>query len=137
MTPSSILKSLTLAAVLPMAASAADLPPLNQNQRIVNEFLAAAVGDEIRNNCPSIHARLIYVLRKASELESYAKSLGYTDEDIKAFRKDRDNKAMLRGMRDDYLAQHGVTAGDAESYCRLGREEMKNETLIGSLLWGG
>lgn len=137
MTPSNILKSLCLAALLPAGAAAADLPPLTQNERIVSEFLAVAVGDEIRKNCSTIQARLIYVLRKASELEDYAKSLGYTDEDIRAFRKNRENKAMLAQMRDDYLAQNGVTPGDEESYCRLGRQEMQNNTLIGSLLWGG
>jgi hypothetical protein len=138
MNPTNILKSLVLAALLPASVAAAtDLPPLTENERIVKEFLAAAVGDEIRQNCPSIHARIFYVLRKANELEDYAKSLGYTDEDIKQFRKAPENKAMMRGLRDDYLAQNGVVAGDAESYCRLGRQEIQNETLIGSLLWGG
>ena len=137
MTPSSILKTLALAAILPAGAAAADLPPLTQNERVVGEFLAAAVGDEIRKNCPTISARLFYVLRKANELERYARSLGYSDEDIRAFRKAPENKALLRQMRDDYLAQNGVSAGDAESYCRLGRQEMQNGTLIGSLLRGG
>jgi hypothetical protein len=137
MKPSSILKSLALAALLPATTAAAELPPLTENERVVGEFLAAAVGDEIRKNCPSIHARIFYVLWKANELEDYALSLGYTEEDIRAFRKDPENKAFLRQLRDDYLAQNGVTPGDSESYCRLGRQEMENKTLIGSLLWGG
>lgn len=136
MTPT-FLRPLILAALLPVTSAAADLPPLTENQRVVGEFLAVSVGDEIRQNCPTISARLFYVWRRASELEGYARSLGYTDEDIRAFRKNRDNKAMLRQMRDDYLARHGVTPGDAESYCRLGREEIANRTLIGALLRGG
>ncbi|MCV2869790.1 DUF5333 domain-containing protein [Defluviimonas sp. WL0002] len=132
-----LLKSLTLTAFLPVATVAAELPPLSENQRIVSEFLAAAVGDEIRKNCPTIHARFFRVLRKANELENYALSLGYTEDDIRAFRKNEDNKALLRQMRDDYLSDNGVTPEVAEDYCRLGRQEMANETLIGSLLWGG
>ncbi|MDH3265019.1 MAG: DUF5333 domain-containing protein [Paracoccaceae bacterium] len=137
MKTSRILKPLLLAALLPATTAAAELPPLAENERVVGEFLAAAVGDEIRKNCSSIHARIFYVLRKANELEDYAQSLGYTDEDIRAFRKEPENKAFLRQLRDDYLAQNGVAAGDAESYCRLGRQEIENRTLIGSLLWGG
>lgn len=131
-----ILKSLTFVLVLPASVAAATgLPPLTENERVVGEFLAAAVGDEIRKNCPTIYPRLFYVLRKANELEDYAKSLGYTDEDIRAFRKEPENKAFLRGLRDEYLAANGVVAGDEESYCRLGRQEIENGTLIGSLLW--
>lgn len=128
------LKSLALAALMPATIAAADLPPLGQNERVVREFFAVAVGDEIRQNCPTISARIFYVLGKARELERYAKSLGYTDAEIRAMRKDPENKARLEAMRDAYLAENGVVPGDAESYCRLGRQEIANNTLIGSLI---
>ena len=134
MKTSSVLKTLALAALLPATTAAADLPPLAQNERVLQEFLAVSIGDEIRQNCPSISARIFYVLGKARDLEQYAKSLGYTDDDIRTMRKDPDNKARLRAMRDEYLAENGVVAGDAESYCRLGRQEIDNQTLIGSLI---
>lgn len=132
---SQFLRPLALAIAMPFGAAAAtDLPPLAENARVVNEFFAVAVGDEIRQNCPTISARIFYVLGKARELEQYAKSLGYTDEDIRAMRKDPANKARLEAMRDRYLAENGVVAGDAESYCRLGRQEIANGTLIGTLI---
>lgn len=134
MTP--ILRKITLAALvaLPIAAPAQALPPLAENERIVGEFFSVAVGDAIRKNCGSVSARMLYVLRKASELEDYALSLGYTESDIEEMRSNPANKARLRAMRDQYLAENGVVAGDEESYCRLGRKEIDNNTFIGSLL---
>jgi hypothetical protein len=126
--------ALAIVAAVPAASAATDLPPLAQNERVEREFLAVAVGDEIRQNCPTISARMIQVMSKAFELERYAKSLGYSDADIRAMRKDPVNKARLEGLRDSYLAANGVVAGDAESYCRLGRQEIADRTLIGSLI---
>jgi hypothetical protein len=115
-------------------AVAQALPPLSQNERVWNEFLAASIGDQIRKNCPSISARWLRVLSLKNDLEAYALSLGYTDADIDALEDDEAAKTRLKAARDAYLAEHGVVAGDAESYCRLGREEIQNGTFIGSLL---
>ncbi len=115
-------------------SAAAVLQPLEDNPRVQGEFLAAAVGDEIRKNCPTISARLFRVFKKANELESYALSLGYTKADIKTMRESPAAKARLKSMRDAYLAEHGVTKGDPESYCRLGREEIEKNSLTGWLL---
>jgi hypothetical protein len=123
-----------LAGLMPATIAAAELPPLAENERVRTEFLAGAVGDEIVDNCPDMAARMLVVIGKLNDLNNYAKSLGYTSEDIRAFRKSPENKAMLNGLRDAYLAEHGVVPGDVESYCRLGREEIANQTLIGSLL---
>jgi hypothetical protein len=134
MRTSSKIKILALAALMPAAVAAADLPPLAQNERVRSEFLAGAVGDEIVDNCPSISARMLVVISKLNDLQRYARSLGYTNEDIRAFRKSPENRAELNRLRDQYLAANGVVPGDPESYCRLGRREIENGTLIGSLI---
>ncbi len=127
-----------LAAVAALTAfaggQAAALEPLKNNKRVQGEFLSAAVGDEIRNNCPSIEARDMRVNSKTVQLVSYALGLGYSWSDINAMRKDPVAKAELVKLRDAYLARNGVTPGDPESYCRLGREEIKKNTLTGWLL---
>lgn len=132
MTPQ--IKTLTLALFMAIPFAAKALPPLEQNERVRNEFFAAAVGNEIRKNCSSISARIFYVMRRVRELENYAKSLGYTDADIDALEDDDAAKARLRAMRDRYLQQNGVVAGDEESYCRLGRQEISRRSLIGVLI---
>lgn len=125
---------LALAALIPATSGAADLPPLAENERVRTEFLAGAVGDEIVDNCPDMAARMLVVIGKLNDLNNYAKSLGYTSEQIREFRKSDENKARLNAMRDEYLAANGVVPGDTESYCRLGRQEIEQRTLIGSLL---
>lgn len=130
-----LMKPILIAATLFAGASAAQaLPPLKDNPRVVSEFLSAAVGDEIRKNCPTISARMFRVFSKARDLEKYAISLGYSQGDITAMRKDPEAKAKLNAMRDAYLAQNGVTAGDADSYCRLGLAEIEKNSLTGWLL---
>jgi hypothetical protein len=125
---------LALAALIPAGVAAADLPPLSENPRVRSEFLAGAVGDAIVDNCPSISARMFAVIGRLNDLQRYVRSLGYTSEDIRAFRKSPENRAELNRLRDEYLAANGVVPGDAESYCRLGRREIENGTLIGSLI---
>ncbi|MCG6901511.1 MAG: DUF5333 domain-containing protein [Rhodobacter sp.] len=49
-------------------------------------------------------------------------------------RKNDAARARLKADRDAYLADHGVTAGDAESYCQLGRAEIEQNSLTGWLL---
>ncbi len=125
---------LTLAALMPATVAAADLPPLSENERVRGEFLAGAVGDAIVDNCPTMSARMFTVIGKLRDLQQYARSLGYTDDDIREFRKSRENRAALDRMRDDYLAANGVVEGEPQSYCALGTREIENRTLIGSLI---
>jgi len=74
------------------------------------------------------------VMGRANELEDYALGLGYSKADITAMRKDPAARAELKARRDAYLAQNGVTAGDAASYCRLGLAEIEKNSLTGWLL---
>lgn len=134
MRPSSPILALALAGLIPATVAAADLPPLAQNERVRGEFLAGAVGDAIVDNCPTISARMTEVVSRLWSLRSYARSLGYTDAQIREFRKSEANKAELDRLRDTYLAQNGVVAGDPQSYCALGRREIENRSLIGSLI---
>lgn len=116
------------------AVCAADLPPLEDNPRIEHEFLAAAIGDAIRKNCPSISSRMMRVFYRLNELRSYALSLGYTKEDFNRMRNSPEAKERLKSLRDGYLAEHGVTAGDVDGYCRLGQEEINKNSLTGWIL---
>ena len=118
------------------AGPARALPPLAENDRVLREFFAVAVGKEIVDNCPSIDARMMYLGIRTVELQNYVTSLGYTKADIDEMRKDPANKARLEAMRDSYLAKNGVVKGNAESYCTLGRAEIEKKTLIGVLLRG-
>lgn len=125
-----------LAASLVSGASRAEaLPPLSQNSYINDRLIAARVGDIIRKNCPSVSARLIYAYTQAKALERYALGLGYTEDEVETFIKDKVEKKRVFAAADAYMAANGVVEGDAESYCRLGRAEIEKQSIIGSLLW--
>lgn len=117
------------------AAMAASLPPLDENAYINDSLLSAAIGDEIRKNCPTIGARIFRALAKAKDLERHALKLGYTEKEIEAFIDSKAEQTRMKALRDAYLAKHGVTKGDADSYCKLGYEEIEKDNLTGYILY--
>ena len=123
-----------LAVMLPLGAMAEVPVPLPQEAHINEQLIAGAEGDLIRKNCPAISARMLVVLDKLFALKSYAEAKGYTEAEVKAFLKDPDQKARVKGAAAEYLATQGAVAGDGESYCTVGRAEIAKGTLVGSLL---
>lgn len=117
------------------AALAEGKVPLAQEPHIRDSLVAGRVADVLRNECGSLHARMLLVLSKLDDLKDYAVAQGYTEAEVKAFLKDRKQKDAMKALAADYLAQAGAVAGDEESYCRVGKEEIAKGTLAGSLLW--
>ncbi len=115
-------------------AAAQATVPLAEEPHINEQLMAAAIGDVIRNTCPSISARMVTVYFKAKELEKYARDAGYQEDEVKAFLKNKAEKARIKGMAAEYMAANGVVEGDVESYCALGSAEIRKDSLIGSLL---
>ncbi|MDB5666051.1 DUF5333 domain-containing protein [Cypionkella sp.] len=125
--------SLTLVAVL-AASPALALEPLNKEVHINASLVAGQVGDTIRKTCPSISAKMFTVLGKLNALEDYARDKGYTEAEVKAFLKDKTEKKRIKTLAKEYLTKAGAVEGDAESYCKVGRDEIAKGTLAGSLL---
>lgn len=124
-----------LAATLTLTAMpAAALEPLSQERYINDRLIAARIADRIRRECPSIDGRIVYAFMQARELKKYAESKGYSQAQIEAFLDSRPDKDRIYAVAEEYMAQNGVTAGDADSFCRLGREEIAKKTVTGSLL---
>jgi hypothetical protein len=120
---------------LALAAQAAAAPvPLRDEAHINAQLLAAQIGDILRKTCPAASARMFVVLGKLRALESYARAQGYGEAEVKAFLRDKGEKARIRGLAEDYLAAAGAVPGDAESYCRVAREEVARGTLVGELI---
>ncbi|GLS87281.1 hypothetical protein GCM10010873_22550 [Cypionkella aquatica] len=116
------------------ASPALALEPLNKDARVTESLVAVRVGDTIRNTCPSISAKMFTVLAKWNDLKSYLRDKGYTEDEVEAFRKNKVEKARIKGLAAEYLAKAGAVEGDVESYCKVGRDEIAKGTLAGSLL---
>ncbi len=117
-----------------MATSAVALTPLPEEKHINDQLLAASVGDKIRKNCPNISARMFVVWQKANDLEDYARDKGYSEDEVKAFLKDKDERKRMKRLRNAYLEKNGVSEDNPDSYCALGEKEIKAKSLIGELL---
>lgn len=125
--------TLTLAALL-LAAPVYALDPLPQEKFINDSLRAGRVGDVIRKTCPSISARMFVVWQKLEDLKAYALDQGYTADEVEAFIKNDDEKTRLKAEAAAYLKAAGAVDGDAESYCKVGRDEIAKGSAIGELL---
>ena len=117
-----------------LATPAAALEPLSQERYINDRLIAARIADRIRRECPTLDARVLYAFTQARALERYALDKGYTRQQVDAFMDDKTERQRIYAVAEDYMARNGVRKGDAESYCRLGRQEIVNGTVTGSLL---
>lgn len=127
-----VVLALALGLAAPLAA--ASPVPLAQERHINSELLAAQVGDILRKTCPAANARMFVVLNRLNALESYARSKGYTEAEVKAFLKDRAQKARVRAEAEAWLAGRGAVKGDPGTYCRVARDEVRKRSAVGSLL---
>lgn len=120
--------------LLGTAAPAQALEPLSEEKYINYSLISAAIGALIKDNCSSIGVRGLTALSKALALKRYALNKGYTKKEIDTYTKSKAAKTYVRSQADAYLAAHGVVVGEEETYCALGREEIANKTLVGSLI---
>ena len=125
---------LALGCVAALAVPAAALEPLSSEKYINDRLIAARIADRIRRECPTINGRLIYAYGQARALERYALDKGYTKAQVDAFLDSKSDKQRIYGVAEDYMARNGVVKGNAESFCQLGRQEIANRTVTGSLL---
>ncbi len=126
-----------LAVVMTLASpvSAQDArPDISENQPLNDTLFAILVADEIRNRCDSISGRVLKGIGMLWHLVGDAKDEGYTEEEITAYRTSDEAKAALRARGEVLMAELSVTYDDPETFCRWGRNEIANKSLIGSLL---
>jgi len=129
------MRAMTMALIISLTAGVVSAKPqLRDVPEIDGALLAMGIADEIRKNCPDISARMVKAFNAMTEVKARARNMGYTDEEIDAYRKSDTEKARLKAMRDAYLATGGVTEGASDAYCRLGRHEIEKGGRIGALL---
>lgn len=129
------MKPLALALIFATLASpAAALEPLAKEKYINDRLIAARIADRVRRTCPTIDGRILYAYGEARKLKRYAQNKGYSSAQIDAFLDDKDQKKRIYAVAEDYLVRHGAKPGDPQSFCAIGRQEIRNNTIIGSLL---
>lgn len=117
-----------------LASPAAALEPLAQDKHINDRLIAARIADRIRRTCPTIDARMFYAYGEARKLKRYAQDQGHSSAQIDAFLDDKTQKKRIYAVAEDYLKRNGARKDDTESFCAIGRKEIRDKTIIGSLL---
>ena len=117
-----------------LASPVAAKSPLRDVAAVDGALLDLGLADKIRKECPDISARMIRAISYLNNIQQTARSLGYTDAEIDAYRKSDAEKARMKARGAAYLKAKGVDTSDPQSYCALGRAEIQKSSRIGSLL---
>lgn len=127
-------KMLTLLSLMALPTVAEAKPPLREVKEIDNELYYIAIANEISEYCPSISGRRLKAIGVLWGLKSQANKLGYSDNEIRAYVDSDAEKDRMRAKGEAYLAQHGVTYENPNSFCTLGRAEIERNSAIGVYL---
>ncbi|MEM1353180.1 MAG: DUF5333 domain-containing protein [Pseudomonadota bacterium] len=113
--------------------SAVALPPLRDVKEIDDGLFTVGLANEIRRNCPTIKARVIYAYGVLRNLKREARSLGYTNAQIDAHVNSDAEKDRLRARGEAYMEERGFAQTEA-GFCALGRAEIAAGSEVGALL---
>jgi hypothetical protein len=125
-----ILTPLALILALAPRADAA----LKDEPEVFNRLLQTAIAHEIRDKCPTIDAREWAATMYVLGIVRVAQSLGYSMDEINAYKADEGEQDRLRAATHAYLDANGVNRDDPASYCPLGLAEIDKRSQIGKLL---
>lgn len=130
----SLIAAIVAAATLSSAMPAFALEPLAKEKYINDRLIAARIADRVRRECPTLDARMFFAFQQARALKQYALKKGYSNQQIDTFLKSKEDKKRIYAVAEDYLKRKGAKAGNVQSFCKIGKQEIANKSVIGSLL---
>lgn len=114
----------------PLAAK----PEIKDNPEIFSRLVTTAVANEIREKCSTIEARKWNATMYVLGILRYAKSQGFTQAEIEAYRDIRTEQDRLRAATYAYLDENGVDRSKPETHCPLGEKEIASGSQVGKLI---
>lgn len=121
-------------AVSAPAATATDYTALRADPVVHEALVGVSIAYLIEKACPSISRRTIYGLSQMLKLRKYGRELGYSNKEMEKYINSREEQARFRAIVEPYLASRGAVEGNAESYCMVGRAEIAEGTVAGTLM---
>lgn len=128
------LKTTIVGVLALIAAPALALEPINKEQHINHTLLQGFIADKIDDNCDGLSARKLQALLELNSLRNYALDKGYSSSEVKEFVTSKTEKARGKAEAMDWLHAQGAVDGDQASFCKIGRDEIAKDSLIGQLL---
>lgn len=123
-----------MVAMMMTAGVAAAKPALKDVAEIDDKMLQVGIALEISEKCGAISARKLKGVNFLWQLKRRANALGYSDDEIDAYRKSKANKARIRAEGEAYVKSKGLNPKSAADLCKLGRAEIASGSVIGGLL---
>ena len=120
--------------LVPAALPAQELPPLGQVESVTEGLIQTAIAYEIGKVCDGIEGRRLAGIAFLWSLESEARRLGYSRQEIEAFIDDGEEKDRLEAIARERLRGMGAVEGEWDTYCAVGRGEIAKGSQIGKLL---
>ena len=132
MSPKSLLIPVLFAAVAatPLYAK----PEIKDDPEIFSRLVTTAIAHEIRDKCSFIEARKLSATFYVLGILRYAKSQGFSQEEIEAYRDIKTEQDRLRAATYAYLDKNGVDRNKPESHCDLGEKEIASGSQVGKLI---
>ena len=128
------LLALALLCGAPAALAAQDLLPLGEVPVITEGLINTAIAYELDRKCDELEGRRLQGIAFLWSLESEARRLGYSRQEIQAFIDNEAEKDRLEAIARERLRGMGAVEGQWDTYCAVGREEIAKDSPIGSLL---
>ena len=126
--------ALALLATTPAIAGAQDRPPLGQVPVITEGLIDTAIAYELDRKCDELDGRRLQGIAFLWSLESEARRLGYSRDEIRDFIDNDEEKDRLEGIARERLRGMGAVEGEWDTYCAVGREEIAKGSQVGKLL---
>jgi|GEM_PF-974443 len=116
-------------------AAAQALPPLRDNEVIVSKLMQARVAEMIQRYCPEIGGKMFHAIAEAKALKAYAEEQGYSEDEMKAFVENKEERRRIFAMAREYMEARGAVGKDPAGHCALGRAELASGSYIASFLY--
>jgi len=126
-----ILSALMLALTAPLAASADDRVPLWEDAELESGLRMIARGGFVKKNCKAVSTRQFRTYGFMYSLVERGRSLGYSDDEMRAYIKDKGQKARVEALAKADLEARGVDFDDPDSFCDLARTEIAADRDFG------
>lgn len=123
----------TVAALMAGSVAAAR-PALRDVKEIDEQMLRVGIALVISEQCNTILARKIKGITFLWTIKRRANELGYSDDEINAYRKSPVEKDRIRANGEAYVKSKGLNPKSATDLCTLGKAEIAKGSVIGSLL---
>lgn len=106
-----------------------------RNEPAIREgLIAAGIAYEIGRVCGPIEVRMLRGVAYLQSIETEARTLGYSRDEIAAYTGDSAEKDRLEALARQRLRDMGAIEGQPQSYCTVGRAEIAAGSTVGRLL---